>query len=339
MKITLYNDSTLDLNLNCIIDNLNKLVPNLRFFKGGSKFNLKDDIISSPKSYDQISKRIKKESADSDEVLFFTEKPYDNNYFFDPHGNEAIISLYGWDHLTIISRNNGAIYFICAIIIRLFGVGRSHKESNTGCINDFWRDKTGIDVGMKTAFICPECIDDFNRHDSKGRQKILKQTEAALDDLCIASRAGIDICDYWDMNKQDQTFDVFLCHNSEDKNAVRKLNTNLKQKTIKTWFDEEQLPPGRLWQELLEKQIGQIKTAAVIVGKSGIGPWQHMEIRAFLQEFVRRSCPVIPVILSDCGKVPPLPLFLSQLTWVDFRKTKPAPFQMLLWGITGEKPL
>ncbi|MDP2953249.1 MAG: toll/interleukin-1 receptor domain-containing protein, partial [Chloroflexota bacterium] len=115
-------------------------------------------------------------------------------------------------------------------------------------------------------------------------------------------------------------------------------NGRLVQSKIRTWLDEEQLPPGRAWQDLLEEQIQSVRTAAVFVGRSGVGPWQNIEIRAFLQEFVRRQCPVIPVILPDCTKVPPLPLFLRQLTWVDFRKKTPDPFSLLVWGITGVKP-
>jgi hypothetical protein len=69
-----------------------------------------------------------------------------------------------------------------------------------------------------------------------------------------------------------------------------------------------------------------------------LGPWHNVETRALIQEFVRRQCAVIPVILNDCTNVPRLPLFLSQLTWVDFRRASPDPFGRLLWGITGVRP-
>ncbi len=134
------------------------------------------------------------------------------------------------------------------------------------------------------------------------------------------------------------TFQVFLCHNSQDKAEIRALNNTLKSRGINTWFDEEQLPPGRAWQELLEQQIQDIDSAAVIVGESGIGPWQNSEMRAFISEFVNRKCHVIPVILESCKNVPQLPPFLRQLTCVDFRKHEPNPIEQLLWGITGTKP-
>jgi hypothetical protein len=137
-------------------------------------------------------------------------------------------------------------------------------------------------------------------------------------------------------------FDVFLCHNSEDKEAVIKIAEQLKDEyKIEPWLDEWELRPGLPWQPELEKQIAHIKSAAVFVGKSGIGPWQSREIYGFLSEFQERQCPVIPVLLPDAPQQPQLPIFLRGMTWVDFRQQKrvyTAPMDKLVWGITGKKP-
>ncbi|MDB9459606.1 SUMF1/EgtB/PvdO family nonheme iron enzyme, partial [Dolichospermum circinale CS-545/17] len=81
-----------------------------------------------------------------------------------------------------------------------------------------------------------------------------------------------------------------------------------------------------------------IRTAAVFVGNSGLGPWQIEEIKAFLRAFVNRKCPVIPVLLPNAPKEPKLPVFLQGLMWVDFREHDPEPLGQLIWGITGIKP-
>ena len=91
------------------------------------------------------------------------------------------------------------------------------------------------------------------------------------------------------MNAQDPTaeiFDVFLCHNSEDKPA-------------------------------LGQQIESIKSAAVFVGDSGMGPWQDEEIPAFLSQFVKRKCPVIPTMLTSAKSMPEWPWTLEDRNWVD----------------------
>jgi Na+/proline symporter len=84
-------------------------------------------------------------------------------------------------------------------------------------------------------------------------------------------------------------YDVFLCHNSADKPVVRELRNALKERRIITWFDEDQLIPGRPWQEALEQAIRSIAAAAVCVGPSGFGPWQNQEMRAYIQQFVNRG--------------------------------------------------
>ena len=133
-------------------------------------------------------------------------------------------------------------------------------------------------------------------------------------------------------------FDEFLCHNGQDKPEVKKIAETLKQQGLTPWLDEWELQPGLPWQRELEKQIQNIKSAAVFVGGSGIGPWQQMEIEAYLRRFVRNRCPVIPVLLSNAPEQPELPLFLEGMTWVDFRRLSPKPMERLIWGITGIKP-
>ena len=61
-------------------------------------------------------------------------------------------------------------------------------------------------------------------------------------------------------------------------------------------------------------------------------------MEAFLQEFVRRNRPVIPVILSGRQGTPRLPAFLGSWHMIDMRHPDPDPFEQLVWGITGEKP-
>ena len=136
----------------------------------------------------------------------------------------------------------------------------------------------------------------------------------------------------------EQRFDVFMCHNSEDKTAVIEIANQLKQRGMKPWLDVWELRPGAIWQYALEQQIESIGAAAVFVGQHGVGPWQSEEVYAFLQEFLQRKCPVIPVMLSSTQTQPRLPIFLKNRHWVDFRVQKPDPMSQLVWGITGDKP-
>jgi len=137
---------------------------------------------------------------------------------------------------------------------------------------------------------------------------------------------------------QAEIFDVFLCHNSEDKPAVREIAQKLAGEGIKPWLDVEQIRPGTTWQTALGEQIESIKSAAVFVGNSGIGPWQDEEIQALLSQFIDRKCPVIPTILASATTTPELPWTLKHRHRVDFRVPDPDPLRQLIWGITGQKP-
>lgn len=112
---------------------------------------------------------------------------------------------------------------------------------------------------------------------------------------------------------------VFLCHNSQDKPYVRKLNEVLKEGGVKTWLDEEQIAPGDMWQEELERSIAQVKGCLIIVGDSGLGPWQDHERRAFINELANRGCKIVPILIGEGQVIPELPLMLRQSMWVDLR--------------------
>ncbi len=137
-----------------------------------------------------------------------------------------------------------------------------------------------------------------------------------------------------------ERFDVFLSHNSKDKPTVIDVSEQLKIRGLAVWLDVDELVPGRPWQEALERIIQTTVSAAILVGKDGLGPWELPEMRACLQEFVRRSLPVIPVLLPSAPVRPELPLFLREFTWVDLRGgiTK-SGIDRLVWGITGVKAL
>ncbi len=134
-------------------------------------------------------------------------------------------------------------------------------------------------------------------------------------------------------------FDVFLSHNSQDKPLVRELADTLIVYGLRPWLDERELVPGRPWQEALEEISATAKTAAVLYGPAGLGPWEVREMRVALNQFVKRELPVIPVLLPGAPDKPDLPLFLQEFTWVDLRAgLDDEGIGKLVWGITGEKP-
>lgn len=132
-------------------------------------------------------------------------------------------------------------------------------------------------------------------------------------------------------------YDVFLCYSSADRLLVQQVKDSLREGGIRTWFDVDELPPGRMWQEELERAISNTASAAVFVGPSNIGPWQNQEMRAILVEFVEQGCPVMPVLLPGSSPVK-LPLFLKGRSWVDLRTEYAEGIDRIVWGVSGRKP-
>jgi hypothetical protein len=137
-----------------------------------------------------------------------------------------------------------------------------------------------------------------------------------------------------------QYYDVFLCHNSKEKQQVERIREQLKQQGILAWLDKYDFEPFRPWQDQLEEIIPQIKAVAVFIGSSGVGPWANIEMREFLVEFANRQLRMGLVILPDCPQelINSVPRFIRSFHWVDFRQQEPDPMEQLIWGITGTKP-
>jgi TIR domain len=270
-----------------------------------------------------ISPVIRQEIQKYDLSLLLTAIQFENNYFYQGRGGTFIISFSDWHLLTTLPMSNGLAYMLCQIITKyVMKIGENHDQ-NTGCINDFWWDKTGIDVGMRAAFICDRCK-EANANNPHLKSQQFSDVTSILNSVSNASRRGVDVLSEIPDAIQasavnPERFDAFLCHNSQDKALVRTLNQTLKNGGVKTWFDEEQIKPGELWQDKLENQISCIAACLIIVGDSGMGPWQDMERRAFINEFASRGCKVIPVLIGKSAGTPQLPLFLKQFMWSDLR--------------------
>ena len=132
---------------------------------------------------------------------------------------------------------------------------------------------------------------------------------------------------------------MFLAHNSADAALVGQLGEILRTYDLYPWIDQEQIPPGRWFQERIEAAMGRVRSAAIIIGKQGLGRWETAELRAFMSECVENELPVIPVLLPG-SEIPQELRILRQLNWVRFveKITEQEAIDNLRWGITGQRP-
>ena len=98
MKIRIFVDETIPLDIGGVVDGLSRVVPAVTWNVGKSPFASDQEVISNPETYTDLSAAFRKEVRSDDRAFLFTEKPYDNNYFFDSDDDDTatIVSLYGW---------------------------------------------------------------------------------------------------------------------------------------------------------------------------------------------------------------------------------------------------
>jgi CheY-like chemotaxis protein len=132
----------------------------------------------------------------------------------------------------------------------------------------------------------------------------------------------------WDFTiAQDEPFsvverkqaDAFLSYNSHDRSAVQTVARYLKKEAgLRVWLDQWDLLPGDSWQEEIEETLDKCAACVVFWGPSGLGPWQHEEMRAALERRVgEQGYRVIPVLLPGCRPIGEMPRFLRRVQYVD----------------------
>jgi energy-coupling factor transporter ATP-binding protein EcfA2 len=139
-------------------------------------------------------------------------------------------------------------------------------------------------------------------------------------------------------------FDVFLSHNSRDKEAVERIARRLKHEAIEPWFDKWCLTPGGDWQDELVDGLRRSSSCAVFVGPGGISDWERLEFKVATDRMAKeRDFRVFLVLLPglpDPFDVSSLPPFLCTRTWVDLRKgvADSRAFQRIVNAVMGVAP-
>ena len=189
-----------------------------------------------------------------------------------------------------------------------------------------------IEAGNSRIF-CPICgtpipLDDLIEE--------VQQPDAGLADIDRQADTGQKLAGLKTTiaeRRDDGDFDVFLCHNSKDKPAVRKLAEELSDMGLLGWIDEERMLPGDVIQEKLEDAITEARAVVVCIGPSGLGRWQTVEYHTVYERFISETessadkggfrsdhaVRVIPVLLPG-SKVREIPPFLKRHGYTDLRK-------------------
>jgi hypothetical protein len=110
-------------------------------------------------------------------------------------------------------------------------------------------------------------------------------------------------------------FDVFLSHNSKDKPWVFDLKNTLQTCGIKVWLDKDEIRPGDLFAETLERGIKESKAVALVISPDAMNSgWVKAEYYRALSLATNNQLQLIPVLYKQAE----IPGFLQDRNWVDF---------------------
>jgi TIR domain len=138
----------------------------------------------------------------------------------------------------------------------------------------------------------------------------------------------------------NETYDVFVSYSRADSRHAADIDSVLRAKGLKSFFDRRNLAPSLPRVPVLEQAIGAAKAVIVLIGPRGLSNTQQYERElALVRQSRDPAFPVVPVILPETAADRPFD-FLNLLTWIDFTrvaKVTDAPDELarLLTAIHG----
>lgn len=253
-----------------------------------------------------------------------------------------------FDDNTPIDMRQGFIEFVSKYLESKSEPGQVKRRyayfcANVECRNPFEDRvvKTRVEAHRK-YLVCPICEEKTMLLDLLAPPTVGAETLAEkIYSNAKTGRQRITAAWVIESKKAEGKFDVFLSHNSKDKEEVEKIAKQLRSVGLRPWLDKWDLAPGDIILDALEKAIKTIPCALLCFGPADVGNWHVMEIRAYLEAWAKTKARMIPLILPGIEKTPELPIFVRQALWVDMRDWQNKDddgFYRLVCGIIGRAP-
>lgn len=109
---------------------------------------------------------------------------------------------------------------------------------------------------------------------------------------------------------------IFLSHSNKDKEAVRRVNKDLRAHNFDTWIDEDDIPFGGSITKYVEKGLDNSDVIMVFLSQHAVlSKWLEIEWQTkFFEQVKKDEILVIPVLLEECK----IPSFLATCRYADF---------------------
>jgi predicted aspartyl protease len=126
---------------------------------------------------------------------------------------------------------------------------------------------------------------------------------------------------------------AFLSHNSKDKVFVRRLASDLDRNGVDVWFDEWRIKPGESISGSIAEGLKKYNNFVLIMTPNCMtSKWVARELSVAIYRFNskqkkgQKGTKIVPALAKECS----IPLWLSDIKYVDFRRCYRKAFKELL---------
>ncbi|MCY7422450.1 MAG: toll/interleukin-1 receptor domain-containing protein [Chitinophagaceae bacterium] len=122
----------------------------------------------------------------------------------------------------------------------------------------------------------------------------------------------------------------FFSYSRNDGSFVERLATDLKHADVDIWLDKQDIPPGHLWDQEIQKALTEASGIVVVLSRQSVSSNNVMDEVSWALKKGKR---VIPVLLEECDA----PFRLQRLQYVDFTSDYDAALAQLLLSLRQSK--
>ncbi|HEV2388517.1 MAG TPA: toll/interleukin-1 receptor domain-containing protein [Candidatus Acidoferrales bacterium] len=127
-----------------------------------------------------------------------------------------------------------------------------------------------------------------------------------------------------------KTFDIFLSYRSTDKKSAESLRNSLEARGVRVWLDKDQIRPGDLFAEALDRGLATSGADGLLVTPDSLDSnWVKNEYYRALSLNAAGELQLIPLIFGGAD----LPGFLKDRNWIDFHMTSLSDLWISSFGL------
>ncbi len=123
---------------------------------------------------------------------------------------------------------------------------------------------------------------------------------------------------------------IFISYTRENSDFAWKLNRDLRESNVATWFDQIDIPAGQPWDVVVEDTLKACAGMVVVLTPDSVG---SREVRNEVNFVYEAEKMIVPIRLRECD----IPYRWSTLNWIEFGDGYDGAFGQLVEALGGER--